>query len=75
MLSSLHKKGIKIKMEEKDYIELQNLLVKLRIAALKEISNQNLIPKIRDRDMKIIRYVDWLRNNTIISIGGGDESG
>jgi len=74
MLSSLHKKGIKIKMEEKDYIELQNLLVKLRIAALKEISNQNLIPKIRDRDMKIIRYVDWLRNNTIISIGGGDES-
>ena len=62
-------------MEEKDYIELQNLLVKLRIAALKEISNQNLIPKIRDRDMKIIRYVDWLRNNTIISIGGGDESG
>ena len=61
-------------MEEKDYIELQNLLVKLRIAALKEISNQNLIPKIRDRDMKIIRYVDWLRNNTIISIGGGDES-
>lgn len=61
-------------MEEKDYIELQNLLVKLRIAALKEISNPNLIPKSRDRDMKIIRYVDWLRNNTIISISGGDES-
>jgi len=61
-------------MEEKDYIELQNLLVKLRIAALKEISNQNLIPKIRDRDMKIIRYVDWLRNNTILTIYGGDEN-
>lgn len=63
-----------MEMEEKDYIELQNLLVKLRIAALKEISDPNLIPKFRDRDMKIIRYVDWLRNNTIISIGGGDES-
>lgn len=61
-------------MDEKDYIELQTLLVKLRIAALKEISDPNLIPKFRDRDMKIIRYVDWLRNNTIISIFGGDNN-
>lgn len=60
-------------MDEKDYIELQTLLVKLRVAALKEISDPNLIPKFRDRDMKIIRYVDWLRNNTIISIFGGDN--
>ena len=61
-------------MDEKDYIELQTLLVKLRVAALKEISNQNLISKFRDRDMKIIRYVDWLRNNTILQIYGGDEN-
>lgn len=60
-------------MDEKDYIELQTLLVKLRVVALKEISDPNLIPKFRDRDMKIIRYVDWLRNNTIISIFGGDN--
>lgn len=61
-------------MDEKDYIELQTLLVKLRVAALKEISDPNLIPKFRDRDMKIIRYVDWLRNNTILQIYGGDEN-
>ena len=61
-------------MEENDYIELQNLLVKLRIAALKEISNPNLTPQCRDKDMKIIRYVDWLRNNTILTIYGGDDN-
>ncbi len=61
-------------MDEKDYIELQTLLVKLRVAALKEISDPNLIPKFRDRDMKIIRYVDWLRNNTILQIYGGDNN-
>lgn len=55
-------------MDEKDYIELQTLLVKLRVAALKEISNPNLVSQCRDRDMKIIRYVDWLRNNAIIYI-------
>lgn len=60
-------------MDEKDYIELQNLLVKLRIAALKEISNPNIPPKSRDADMKIIRYVDWLRNNTILQIYGGTD--
>ena len=49
-------------MDEKDYIELQTLLVKLRVIALKEISNPNLTAQIRDKDMKIIRYVDWLRN-------------
>ena len=61
-------------MDEKDYIELQTLLVKLRVAALKEISNPNLVPQFRDKDMKIIRYVDWLRNNTILRIYGGDEN-
>ncbi len=61
-------------MDEKDYIELQTLLVKLRVAALKEISNPNLTAQFRDKDMKIIRYVDWLRNNIILQIYGGDEN-
>ena len=61
-------------MDEKDYIELQTLLVKLRVIALKEISNPNLIAQSRDKDMKIIRYVDWLRNNTILQIYGEDEN-
>ncbi len=61
-------------MDEKDYIELQTLLVKLRVAVLKEISNPNLVSQCRDRDMKIIRYVDWLRNNTILQIYGGDNN-
>lgn len=61
-------------MDEKDYIELQTLLVKLRIAALKEISSPNLVPQFRDKYMKIIRYVDWLRNNIILQIYGGNEN-
>ena len=61
-------------MDEKDYIELQTLLVKLRVIALKEISNPNLVPQCRDRDMKIIRYVDWLRNNAIIYIQEGENN-
>jgi len=61
-------------MDEKDYIELQTLLVKLRIVALKQLSIPNLTDQFRDKDMKIIRYVDWLRNNAILTIYGGDEN-
>ena len=50
-------------MEEDEYIQLQTLLIKLRVASLKMLGNENLIPKIRDNEMKIIRYVDWLRNH------------
>lgn len=61
-------------MEDKDYIELQTLLAKLRVAALKEISNPDVPSKTRDKDMKIIRYIDWLRNNTILYIYGGPKT-
>lgn len=62
-------------MEEQDYIDLQTLLAKSRVACLKEISDPNIDPKFRDKDMKIIRYVDYLRNNTILYIYGGKENG
>ena len=50
-------------MEEDEYVQLQTLLIKLRVTALKKIGNENLIPKIRDNEMKVIRYEDWLRNH------------
>lgn len=55
-------------MEENEYIELQNLLTKLRVEALKELSDRNIVTKCRDRDVKMIRYVDWLRANMFLKI-------
>jgi hypothetical protein len=55
-------------MEEQDYIDLQNLLTKLRVHLLKEISNPNLIQKYRDVDIRMIRSIDNLRKNTPIIV-------
>lgn len=55
-------------MEEEDYINLQNLLIKLRVHLFKEISDNNLKPKYRDKDIKMIRNIDNLRNNVPIMI-------
>lgn len=60
-------------MEEQDYINLQTLLAKLRVSCLKEISDPNIDSKIRDKDMKIIRYVDYLRNNIVLKVNGGES--
>ena len=55
-------------MEEQDYIDLQNLLTKLRVCLLKEISNCNLRQKYRDQDIKMIRSIDNLRKNAPIRV-------
>ena len=56
-------------MEEEEYLELQNLLLKQRVLALKELSNSNLRDKDRDNCMKTIRKIDWLRNNIKLNLG------
>ena len=50
-------------MDEDDYIELQTLLLKLRVVYLKEISNPNTKTKVMEKDMQIIRKIDYLRKN------------
>ena len=55
-------------MEEQDYIDLQNLLTKLRVHLIKEISNPNLIQKYRDIDIRMIRSIDNLRKNTPVIV-------
>lgn len=51
-------------MEEEEYVTLQDLLVKLRIFVLKELSDPNLASRSRDIDIKMIRSIDTLRKNT-----------
>ena len=58
-------------MEEEDYIQLQTLLAKFRVAAMKEMSAEDTPVKIREKDLKIIRHIDYLRNNTILKMYGG----
>lgn len=60
-------------MNEDEYIQLQTLLIKLRVASLKRIGDENLNSKIRDNEMKIIRYVDWLRNHITLESRGIDN--
>ena len=58
-------------MEEEDYIQLQTLLAKFRVAAMKEMGAPDTPTKVREKDLKIIRKIDYLRNNTILKIYGG----
>lgn len=61
-------------MDENDYIELQTLLAKLRVVAMKEMADPNVITKIKQKDLKIVRNIDYLRNNAILHINGGTIS-
>ncbi len=58
-------------MEEEDYIQLQTLLAKFRVAAMKEYGSENTSTKTKEKDLKIIRKIDYLRNNTILNLYGG----
>lgn len=59
-------------MEEEDYIQLQTLLAKFRVVAMKEYGAKDTPPKTREKDLQIIRKIDYLRNNTILSLYGGN---
>ena len=59
-------------MSEEEYIQLQNLLTKLRVHLLKEIAFSGLIQKHRDIDIKMIRSIDNLRKNAPIVIKGDE---
>ena len=50
-------------MNEEDYIDLQNLLIKLRVSLLKELDSKTLPIKQRDKDYRMLRSVDNLRKN------------
>lgn len=57
-------------MEEDEYIQLQTLLAKFRIVAMKEMGDTKTTTKAREKDLKIIRHIDYLRNNTILNLYG-----
>lgn len=61
-------------MEEQEYIELQNLLTKLRVFLLKQISDPHLVLKSRDMNIKMIRSIDNLRKNTPVLIENKEEN-
>lgn len=58
-------------MSEEDYKKLQILLVKFRAETMKEYGNPAIQTKKREKDLKIIRNIDYLRNNTILKEYGG----
>ena len=59
-------------MEEADYIQLQTLLAKFRVVAMKEYGAEGTPTKTREKDLQIIRRIDYLRNNTILNLYGGN---
>lgn len=59
-------------MDEEEYIQLQTLLVKFRVVAMKEFGAESTPTKIKEKDLKIIRKIDYLRNNTILNLYGGN---
>ena len=60
-------------MEEKDYIELQTLLAKLRVICLKEIGNQYLDSKEREKQFKLVRNIDNIRTKMPLNLDIGSD--
>lgn len=58
-------------MNEEDYINLQTLLAKFRVVAMKEYGNLDASTKVREKNLKIIRSIDYLRNNTTLNLYDG----
>ena len=58
-------------MEEKDYIELQTLLSKLRVECLKELGNKEASTTDRQKSIKLIRNIDRIRDNTPLKTEDG----
>ena len=50
-------------MEEEDYIELNNLLVKYKVLCLKTYSNFKTDSKTREKSIKQVRYIDFIRKD------------
>lgn len=59
-------------MSEEEYINLQTLLAKFRVVAMKEYGAPETSTKTREKDLKIIRHIDYLRNNTILELYRGN---
>lgn len=58
-------------MEEQDYIELNTLLAKLRVNCLKTIGNQDIDTSIREKNFKLIRNIDNIRNYMPLKVNEG----
>lgn len=55
-------------MESDEYIQLQNLLTKLRVILLNEISRPNLVNRIRNKNIRMLRNIDGLRKDVPLAI-------
>ena len=58
-------------MDEQDYVDLQTLLAKLRVICLKEVGNPDISTTDRERNFKLIRNIDNIRNKMPLIIGDG----
>lgn len=71
-------------MEEQDYIELDVLLAKLRVVCMKNLSQDEhyvddreimeMRRKESERNLKIIRNINYIRTNMPLQIGEGTIS-
>ena len=53
-------------MNYQDYIDFQTLLAKLRVNCFRTLDNKLLKSKKRDKNIKMIRAIDYLKNNTTL---------
>lgn len=60
-------------MEEKDYVELQMLLAKLRVICLKEMGNPNIEEKEREKQIKLVRSIDNIRTKMPLNLDIGSD--
>ncbi len=58
-------------MDEQDYVDLQTLLAKLRVICLKEVGNPDISTTDRERNFKLIRNIDNIRNKMPLKAGDG----
>ncbi|MBQ8299494.1 MAG: hypothetical protein IJX99_06500 [Clostridia bacterium] len=55
-------------MEEKEYIELQNLLIKYRVNCMKNFGNMSISREAREKAVKQVRHIDAIRKDMTLII-------
>lgn len=61
-------------MNPEDYVLLQTLLAKARVVSLKIYGDKNTKSEYREKNLKIVRNIDYLRKNIEVNLNNCEET-
>lgn len=60
-------------MNPEDYVLLQTLLAKARVISLKIYGDKNTKSEYREKNLKIVRNIDYLRKNIEVNLNNCED--